>query len=124
MSCDWCMGRAGDLVSGENVFADINRITGYLNVYVNDKKVASRYINYCPICGDKIDGLYTSPDFLKELKKYVDVDDPGTRKWHEAVRKVCETMNMDEWYERYDSLRWDEGDDFDAFLAERIVSQN
>lgn len=50
-SCDWCQGGAADLVFGEGISADIDEEDGVLRVYLRGDEVASRQINFCPMCG-------------------------------------------------------------------------
>lgn len=67
--CDWCEGGAWDLVYGEDgrYRADIEE--DEMQFYDNGKEVASRKINFCPICG-RLLGSSFGARFIEELRKY------------------------------------------------------
>lgn len=137
MSCDWCEGGACDLVIGDNITAEVFADSGMLVVYDRGKKIASRHVKYCPMCGKRI-GIPTIlevPDesfflafknCLKRLFRVISVDERilnlmvSTNGWNEALERTCEVLNMKDWYKIYRGLDWVDREYYDKMLVEKI----
>lgn len=137
MSCDWCEGGACDLIIGDNITAEIFADSGMLVVYDRDKKIASRHVKYCPMCGKRVgiptiletpvDSFFlTFKNYLKRIFRVLAVDERilnlmvGTNGWNEALERTCEVLNMKDWYKIYKSLDWVDKEYYDKMLVEKI----
>ncbi len=138
MSCDWCGGGAADLVWGEEASGEIFKDTGKMVVYYRDKEIASRHVNFCPMCGKRVGignslEVPTGYSFYWTFKKFLlktfshDVDLASivsTQGWSEALKKTCILLDMQDWYKRYTHLEWDNSDHYDSLLLEKLLEDN
>lgn len=138
MSCDWCEGGACDLVIGDNITAEVFADSGMLVVYDRGKKIASRHVKYCPMCGKRIgiptileipgdSFFWTFKNYLKRIFRVLGVDEEvvrfivGTEGWVEALEKSCVDLGMEDWYKIYSGLDWIDRGHCDKMLAEFVI---